>query len=972
VILHPITSEVIDRRRRIEKALRDGTLTAQDGRFFTSDFCFVFKDGPSPILGYARSGNVQRTPDENGAYWAVVTTDESDRDGDVVWPLGRLGQNYARNPTWLCGHGEWALPIGTSRAKDGRILVVVEDNRVRQGCIFDVEDPDADFLRGKVERGMVNATSIAFVPIEAYRRSDVEKATPHGDRYSVPAGYLFQQWDHTETSWVPVGANASATVDIAGDLRDSLDKEKSFISYRMQKCLRPFAAVAKGCWNGFCPCPPCCDEETTPVPSKGVEAALGSGARRSLSAAGASGETPLLATGAVSSAKEATMAKPKKQTPVKAPQKAKACSCEECKEGKACGCSKGKKSTTKMAVQADMEGPGQVPGARTGQPPANNEDKQQPSDDIDPEKACQILRDGQANGQPLTEDQRRMFGAACAQSKAFGDFLKSQQPDQSATPQVATGKGVSGPDIRLWKKKVLCGNCDFEMVKSGDMWSCKTCGHKFDVGKNWFDEQRPVARKNSATGAGVPGTGLSESSGTAGGYTVGESKLDTPGHVLCPTCDGSGNCSDCGGVGAVQGVDCPYCEASGNCPKCGGVGATAKLSTETATKTSKAKTMKTTKADPTETDRTMDDVPEQGNEEEKDSVDEPFNPMPGAAMLAKLYKHYKAAQDFIDQRMPMTDHPGVREFMAAHKEAVDGIMGACKDAVDQHYGDQGGGYFDKCMKALESDGAGPTDPTGEAGLVDQGDVPPDAAKDSVEEPFNPEPGDAQDKSEDRDTVAEPPAPFNKQSDPSTEEINERYQDSKSGKWMTRKVGVLRRTEDGKAYLVKPKANGSTTKASQMTDAGRTQRTGGSGSPLTQTGHEQRTGGSGSQLTFSPGEQASQAANTKHGEYIVGSGQVDWGKKTKSYHSVVTKAISHLDSLSIAPDLPKHHASGLLYHASELAKVTGDMEASWKAAEDAAKAPQPAPKKEISQEVQQEFAAFKRQFRQITGLQLNGK
>lgn len=36
----------------------------------------------------------------------------------------------------------------------------------------------------------------------------------------------------------------------------------------------------------------------------------------------------------------------------------------------------------------------------------------QPSDTVDPEKAKKILEEGQAHGKPLTEDQRKMFGAA--------------------------------------------------------------------------------------------------------------------------------------------------------------------------------------------------------------------------------------------------------------------------------------------------------------------------------------------------------------------------------------------------------------------------------------------------------------------------------------------------------------------------------------------------------------------------------
>lgn len=46
--------------------------------------------------------------------------------------------------------------------------------------------------------------------------------------------------------------------------------------------------------------------------------------------------------------------------------------------------------------------------------------KAQPSDDITPEKARQILKDGEVHGHPLTEKQRGMFGAAAGKEKAIG------------------------------------------------------------------------------------------------------------------------------------------------------------------------------------------------------------------------------------------------------------------------------------------------------------------------------------------------------------------------------------------------------------------------------------------------------------------------------------------------------------------------------------------------------------------------
>lgn len=47
--------------------------------------------------------------------------------------------------------------------------------------------------------------------------------------------------------------------------------------------------------------------------------------------------------------------------------------------------------------------------------------KAQPSDDISPEKARQILKDGEVNGHPLTEAQRGMFGAAASRDKSIDE-----------------------------------------------------------------------------------------------------------------------------------------------------------------------------------------------------------------------------------------------------------------------------------------------------------------------------------------------------------------------------------------------------------------------------------------------------------------------------------------------------------------------------------------------------------------------
>ncbi len=265
---HPAIPAVADRIERIQKALRDGKLSASDSAFLREGYVTPYKDHEgNAALSYGRTkaAEPELADDDEASIPFTVTTLDEDRDGDIVFPMGCQLENYSRNPIVFFGHQEWLVPIGVCRSPDGRITSFPEENRVRDVVYFDKPDSDAMFIYGKCKRKILNATSIAFVPIVAYRRNKEDerrrsyqgdKAEIHGEHHVTPLGWYFKEWDKTELSIVGVPSNPNAVgeaKDWSGYMRDILDQEKSFMSPRLQKGWNIYAAQAKGCWNGWCP-----------------------------------------------------------------------------------------------------------------------------------------------------------------------------------------------------------------------------------------------------------------------------------------------------------------------------------------------------------------------------------------------------------------------------------------------------------------------------------------------------------------------------------------------------------------------------------------------------------------------------------------------------------------------------------------------------------------------------------------------
>jgi hypothetical protein len=93
----------------------------------------------------------------------------------------------------------------------------------------------------------------------------------------------------------------------------------------------------------------------------------------------------------------------------------------------------------------------------------DNAGKPSASLDITPEKACQILKDGKANGKPLTAKQRGMFGALCGRANNSAvDVLSDQSTTNEAQPLITNQQGEVDMLSEQVKKQIvdsLIANC---------------------------------------------------------------------------------------------------------------------------------------------------------------------------------------------------------------------------------------------------------------------------------------------------------------------------------------------------------------------------------------------------------------------------------------------------------------------------------------------------------------------------------
>jgi HK97 family phage prohead protease len=134
-----------------------------------------------------------------GSATFVASTASEDRYSDIISQDGWDLSSYRKNPVILFNHDSRALPIGKGDVEvvDGQLLLDVE---------FDMDDPLAEKISRKVDKGFINAVSVGFNPIRSVQRNEL----PTEHKYFGERGRYFERSELLEVSIVTIPANSEA------------------------------------------------------------------------------------------------------------------------------------------------------------------------------------------------------------------------------------------------------------------------------------------------------------------------------------------------------------------------------------------------------------------------------------------------------------------------------------------------------------------------------------------------------------------------------------------------------------------------------------------------------------------------------------------------------------------------------------------------------------------------------------------
>ena len=188
---------------------------------------------------------------ENGKreFIATISTNDLDRDGDIVDPEGIAFKGFEKNPVVLLNHDRYSLPIGKATwikrfSRDGQSGLVAK-GRIAKGT------DKANDVFALMQEGILTPTSIGFGVRESRPPSDEEQKDAPKLRRVITRAEMF------EFSIVGIPSNSNATVEVVSkmpawmrpessdvDLQTIEDKEKEIDLVDVVKLTEPVSLEA--------------------------------------------------------------------------------------------------------------------------------------------------------------------------------------------------------------------------------------------------------------------------------------------------------------------------------------------------------------------------------------------------------------------------------------------------------------------------------------------------------------------------------------------------------------------------------------------------------------------------------------------------------------------------------------------------------------------------------------------------------
>ena len=172
-------------------------LLAKDGRP-------IMKDGdPVKAMDFTVE-KIEELDDGNKTFVATASTEDEDRDKDIIRQEGWDLKNFKKNPMIPWSHNYWGVPVARSLKtwvdKTAKTLLFKPQ--------FDADDEQSMKIFNKYKKGFLTSFSVGFRGIKFEYRDDENRWM---------GGIEFLQQELLEISAVTIPANPNATVSLNGD-----------------------------------------------------------------------------------------------------------------------------------------------------------------------------------------------------------------------------------------------------------------------------------------------------------------------------------------------------------------------------------------------------------------------------------------------------------------------------------------------------------------------------------------------------------------------------------------------------------------------------------------------------------------------------------------------------------------------------------------------------------------------------------